>query len=106
MRLIPFDILYEVHKMTLQTDAHLQRLVREELLSAVYLARSAALAMGDSSITLKYRERALERIYSHLAFAVPHILKAFPPGEFTDKYTMLFSARDALDDKYMASLEK
>jgi hypothetical protein len=51
---------------------------------------------------MKYREQALETIYSHLAFAVPHILKAFPPAGYSDaseSYTVLFAARPALDDK-------
>lgn len=58
----------------LQNSPDLQLSVRQTLISALIAARNAAVLVGDDAITATYREKALEEIYQHLAFAVPEVV--------------------------------
>lgn len=62
---------------SVQNSVRLQQLIREQMLSAVHLARNASLMTGTDVVTNKYREDALEKIYALLAFVTPHVILAF-----------------------------
>lgn len=92
---------------TMDGNRNLQKLVLDELMEAVYLSRSAAIVIGKSESTSKYREIALEDIYKHLSFAVPHILSHFHDSGYEaakqPEHSLLFAASVALDDKAMST---
>lgn len=84
-------------------EKHVQQLILHELMEAITLARNAAIVIGKNESTINYRETAVEKIYSHLAFALPHILSLLPGIEYvydkTREHYLDFHASAALDDK-------